>query len=77
MFDKVFQATMTIPEKIGNYEIHYEETILKPFGGNKLPLILTDSIGTFSTESNEISIDIGDTVTWSTYPKTGHFVNYL
>jgi len=60
----IFSATMTIPEKINQYEIHYEETILKPTGGNELPLTITDAIGSFSTVPDEISIDIGDTVTW-------------
>ena len=61
----VFQSTMTIPEKFGQYEIHHEEIILKPTGGYELLLTITDAIGNFSTEPDEISIDIGDTVTWS------------
>jgi len=59
-----FQATMTIPEKIGQYEIHREEITLKPTGGYESTFTITDAIGSFSTEPNEISIDIGDTVTW-------------
>jgi len=61
----IFTATMTIPEKFGQYEIHHEEIILKLTGGYELPLTITDAIGSFSTEPDEISIDIGDTVTWS------------
>ncbi len=58
----IFEATITIPEKIGQYEIHYEEVMLKTEDGFEIPLIITDVIASWN---QEISIDVGDIVTWN------------
>jgi hypothetical protein len=62
----IFEGTITIPEKIGQYEIHYEEVILKTKDGGEFPLIITDVIASWN---QEISIDVGDIVTWNSDEK--------
>jgi len=53
----IFQTTITIPEKISQNKIHYEEITLKPTRGESITFTVTDGMNNSPTVFSEESLD--------------------